>query len=229
MQPPGACGGCLTVGYLVPMPVKYEGRLVQSAPRRRGGVVRASALRPDRTPAPYGAPWTAWRIGMPHIGVAFGPPGVGKSTLVNLLAVSAAHRVPVLVVAAEEGHAGTLSDRLKRCGLDDTAAHRLTVSDARNLAELADDVRELPRDCVIIVDSLTELRCKPETLAELLAGHSWWCTQHVTTGGAPRGGLEASHLADIVVEVCKGGIATPRKNRWGVMDELSVFDQMEAA
>ena len=133
------------------------------------------------------------------------------------------------MVATEEGHAGTLSERLKRCGLDDVSGHRLSVSDARNLAELADDVRDLPCDAVIVIDSLTEIRCKPETLAELLSGYSWWCTQHVTTGGAPRGGLEASHLADIVIEVRKGGIATPRKNRWGVMDDLSVFDQMEAA
>ena len=211
------------------MPVKHEGRQVESAPRRRGGVVRASTLRPDRTPAPYGDPWSVWNIGMPHIGVAFGPPGVGKSTLVSRLVVSAARRVPALVVAAEEGHAGTLSDRLKRCGLDDTTAHRLTVSDARSLAGLAEDVRQLARDALVIVDSLTELRCRPDTLAEILAGHSWWCTQHVTTGGAPRGGLEASHLADIVVEVGKGGAATPRKNRWGGMDSIEIFAATEAA
>ena len=166
---------------------------------------------------------------MPHIGVAFGPPGVGKSTLASHLAVSAARRVPVLMVATEEGHAGTLSERLNRCGLDDVSGHRLRVSDARNLAELEEDVRQLASDAIVFVDSLTELRCKPESLAELLAGHSWWCTQHVTTGGDPRGGLEASHLADIVLEVCKGGVAKPRKNRWGAMDELQVFEETEAA
>jgi len=229
VQPPGACGGCLTMGYLVPMPVKYEGRGVESAPRRRGGVVRASTLRHDQTPAPYGEPWSTWRIGMPHVGVAFGAPGVGKSTLVTQLAVSAARRIPVLLIAVEEGHAGTLSERLKRCGMDDTTAHRLSVSDARSLPELADDVRSLAHDALVIVDSLTDLRCKPDTLGELLAGHSWWCTQHVTTGGAPRGGLEASHQADIVVEVRKGGIAAPTKNRWGAMDGIQVFSAMEAA
>lgn len=229
VQPPGACGGCLMVGYLVPMPVKHEGRQDDSAPRRRGGVVRASTLRPDVRPAPYGEPWSAWKIGMPHIGVAFGPPGVGKSTLVTHLAMSAARQVPVLLVAVEEGHAGTLSERLKRCGLDDTTAHRISISDARSLPELAEDVGNLPPDAIIVVDSLTDLRCKPDTLGALLAARSWWATQHVTTGGAPRGGLEASHQADIVVEVRKGGIATPRKNRWGAMDEIEIFPTTEAA
>ena len=88
---------------------------------------------------------------------------MGKSTMVTRLAVSAARRVPVLMVAVEEGHAGTISDRLKRCGMDDTTGHRLQVSDARSLAELAEDLRGLARDALIVVDSLTDLRCKPDT------------------------------------------------------------------
>ncbi len=224
-RPTGACGGCLCVGYLVPMPAKLDGRRVESAPRRRGGVKNAGTLRPSHKAAPYGAPWDDWMLGNPHIGIAFGPPGVGKSTLLARLAVSAARRVPVLFVAAEEGHAATLVERLRRCGLDDIVGQRLSVSDARTLAELDEDMRTTPQEAIVFADSLTELRCKAETLAQTLSGHSWWSTQHITTAGQPRGGLEASHLADFVVEVQKGGVAQPRKNRWGAMGALEIFHE----
>ena len=163
------------------------------------------------------------------MGVAYGPPGVGKSTLTTSLAISAARRTSVVYVAAEEGHSSALMERFKRCGLDDLAARRLRISDARSLVELDEDLATAEEQAIVVVDSLTELRCKIDTLAHTLAGRSWWCTQHVTTAGVPRGGLEAAHLADIVLEVRAGGLVTPEKNRWGVMDPINVFTRKVAA
>jgi hypothetical protein len=165
---------------------------------------------------------------MPHTGIVYGPPGAGKSTVIARLAIGAARRVPAVIVSAEEGTAAPFKQRLSRCGLDEMTGHRLTVSDARTLAELSEDVGAAEPHALVFVDSLTEMGCTPDALAECLHGRSWWATQHLTTGGTPRGGLTASHLVDVVVRVVNGQ-ATPTKNRWGSSKCIDVFPEEQAA
>lgn len=217
---PPFCGQCLP-GTLVPVPAAMRGRAVELGPRRRVGPVPAGRLRPDDSAAPYSEPWSVWRLGVRHALLLFGPPGSGKSTVATRMAVSAARRVEVLYVAVEEGHSVSLRERLVRAGLDDISGRRLRVTDARDLAELAED---LGSSSIVVIDSLSELSVSPLALVEVLgADRSWVGVAHANTRGGAYGGHEWGHAVDAVVRVDQG-IAAPVKNRFGPMDHVQVFD-----
>lgn len=218
---PEFCGACLG-RTLLPMPTRVAGRDVAILPRRRVGIVSASALKPSGKLAPYGAPFDAWRIGDPHALELLGPPGGGKSTLATRMAISAARRVPVLYVAVEEGHGQALVERLHRSGLDDLAAQRLRVSDARTLTELDDDLRASDAR-IVVVDSVTELGASAEQIVSVLLGRSWIAVSHINARGSTFGGQTMSHAVDAVVRV-EGGVAKPSKNRFGPMNSITVWE-----
>lgn len=225
---PPACGSCHLGNMLVPMPTRVAGRDMGIATRRRGGTVKAADMSATGRSAPYGEPWSNWRFGDPHTLLVHGEPGSGKTTLCCRLAVSAARRTSVLLVAAEQGHATTLGATLQRAGLDDLSGRRLTVSDARTPAELDEDLPTVEPDALVIIDSVSELRMGPEQLVSTLAGRSWIAIQHTNARGRPLGGSDFAYAADAVVMVA-GGVATPTKNRWGVMSSIPVFDAKEGA
>lgn len=218
---PPVCGACLQGDRLAPVPARVAGREVAIAPRRRVGLVRAGEMRPDHRPAPYGPPWDRWRFGEPHALELKGPPGGGKSTLATKLAVSAARRVPVLYIAAEEGHSSSLAERLERAELDELAGRRLAISDARSLAEVEEDLRQSDA-AIVIVDSVTEMAVAPPQLVPMLLGRSWIVIVHLNGRGESFGGNAWAGAADASIRV-EDGLATPAKNRFGPMDELEVY------
>jgi hypothetical protein len=218
---PDFCGACLT-SNLLPLPTRVAGRDVAVLPRRRVGVVSARDLRPSDRRAPYTAPWDVWQIGDPHAVELLGPPGGGKSTLATHLAISAARRVPVLYVAAEEGHGQSLVARLHRAGLDDLAAQRLRVSDARTMVELDDDLRASDAR-LVVVDSFTEIGAPAEQMVSALLGRSWIAVSHINGRGSSFGGQTMSHAVDVVIRV-DAGSAAPIKNRFGPMNALNVWE-----
>ena len=217
---PPYCLGCRSGDALTLLPVAVRGRAVEVGPRPRVGVVAARDLRPDDTLAPYGQPWESWRLGGRHSVLAYGAPGSGKSSLVTRMAVSAARRIDVLYVAAEEGHSVALRERLARGGLDDLSSRRLRVSDARDLSELADD---LGAASLVVVDSVSELGVSPLSLVQVTGQRSWLAVQHLNARGGAHGGHEWSHAVDAVLRV-EDGVATPSKNRFGPMHSINVFE-----
>ena len=197
-------------------------------PRERVGVLAAAALRKEPRPGPYGEPWaSAWRIGDPAAIELLGPGGSGKSTLATQLALSAARRQDVLYVAVEEGHASTLVERLRRSGLDDMTGTRLRISDARTMAELADDLRT-ERAPLVVIDSATELKATPEALVTALLGRSWIVVSHVNARGKTYGGEAMGHAVDVVIDVIDG-VAKPRKSRFSGLASLRVWPDESAA
>jgi hypothetical protein len=186
--------------------------------------VRAADLKVQHRAAAYGPPWDVWRFGEPHGIELRGPPGGGKSTLATKLAVSAARRVPVLYIAAEEGHSRSMQDRLQRAGLDDFSARRLRISDARHLVELEEDVREAGAGVLVIVDSVTELHATPEGLEPVLHGHSWIVISRLNARGLSSGGNAWTSAADASIDV-EDGVGTPSKNRFGPKTSVRVWEQ----
>lgn len=153
--------------------------------------------------------------------VLVGGPGQGKSTAAASMAVGAAGAgVRVLYVSAEEGVRSSVSDRLARVGLDARASKNLSLSDARTVAELVDDLA-IAKASLVVLDSLTELGIAPDMLPELLAGRSWIGTVAINGKGEARGGPLLAHVADVVVMVDRG-IAKPSKNRFGVMTDIAI-------
>lgn len=223
---PAYCLTCRSADALALLPVAVRGRAVEVGPRPRVGVVQARELRPDSSAAPYGEPWSSWRLGGRHSALAFGAPGSGKSSLVTCMAVSAARRVDVLYVAAEEGHSVALRERLERAGLDDLAARRLRVSDARDLAELAEDLTGGAQ--LVVIDSVSELGVSPVALVQTLGQRSWLGVQHLNARGGAHGGHEWSHAVDAVIRV-EAGTAMPTKNRFGPMHAINVFEEVRDA
>lgn len=153
-----------------------------------------------------------------------GPPGGGKSTLATQLAGSAARHVVVLYLACEEGHSVTLAERLERQQLDDLARRRLRVSDARMIAEVEEDLAAAGDARVVVIDSISELRCSPVWLTEAMRGRTWIGVVHANARGTGKYASDHEHAADVVVDV-EQGVATPRKNRFGGMAPLPVWSQ----
>ncbi len=222
------CGACLRHEWLMPLPTRVDGREVALAPRQRAGIIASGALRKEDRPGPYGEPWaSAWCIGAPAAIELVGPGGSGKSTLATQLALSAGRRLDVLYVSAEEGHASTLVDRLRRSGLDDLTGARVRISDARTMAELSDDLRT-DRAPLVVIDSATELKAAPEALVTALLGRSWIVVSHVNSRGRTYGGESMSHAVDVVIDVADG-VATPRKSRFPGKVPLRIWPEESAA
>jgi predicted ATP-dependent serine protease len=208
------------------MPARVAGRDVTSGPRRRAGVLAAAEIRPIDRAAPWGEPWvSAWRIGDGAAVLLVGPPGSGKSTLAMQLAASAARRVGVLVLAVEEGHSVALAERIERAGLDDLSRRRLRISDARTIAEVDDDLAAVgdAGSRVVILDSVSELRCSPTWLAEAMHGRTLIALAHANVRGTARHAVEHEHAVDAVIDI-DGGVATPRKNRYGGMAAITIWE-----
>lgn len=225
---PPTCGTCLGHDLLVPLPDRIEGRTVTITPRRRVGVVSAGALRSEGRLAPLGEPFaSAWKLGDPFCAELLGEPGGGKSTCAAKMAVSAARRVDVLLVSAEEGHSIPLADRLRRAGLDDMTVARLRVTDARTMNEVRED---LAHDAarLVILDSVTEMKATAEEVVTAMQGRSWIVVSQVNVRGQSYGGQTMSHAVDALIDVAKG-VATPRKNRFGGMSPVDVWKEQEAA
>lgn len=219
-EKPQSCGTCFQTGYLTALAVRMDGRNLEVAPRTRRGVVPSTATSTRRL-ARYPSPWSSWQIEEPHAVVLVGGPGQGKSTAAASMAVGAAGAgVRVLYVSAEEGVRSSVSDRLARVGLDARASRNLSLSDARTVAELVDDL-VVAKASLVVLDSLTELGIAPDMLPELLAGRSWIGTVAINGKGEARGGPLLAHVADVVVMVDRG-IAKPSKNRFGVMTDIAI-------
>jgi predicted ATP-dependent serine protease len=131
--------------------------------------------------------------------------------------------VSVLYCAVEEGHSVTLAERIDRAAPDDLARRRLRVSDARTVAEIEDDLAAVPDARLVLVDSITELRASELWIAEAMRGRSWIAVAHQNTRGTAHGGAAIEHAVDVVIDV-DGGVATPRKNRYGGMAAITIWE-----
>jgi len=218
-----ACSLCFD-NQLLPMPANVKGReLGNPAPRRRAGIRRADTLKPSNELAPYGGPYAAWKVAAKHLIEIHGPPGSGKSTAATQLAISAARQWNVLYVAVEEGHSIALKERFERCGLTELVARRLDVSDAADWPEFCEDLDATDAKLVVI-DSLSELKCDIKRLLESLGDRSAILVSQVNSRRGPTGGLRGAHLADVVCE-CSAGVAKVTKNRFAVPTTFSLFEE----
>ena len=160
-----------------------------------------------------------------------GSSGSGKSTVATVVAVALGHQgVPVLFVAAEDGLAGSLPRRVRRCAeqLGVSPSPHVQASDALVFGELEDDLLDFRRG-VVVIDSIDALKIGPGQVANLRArGLGVLLVQHWTTPDLPAGGLGVAYDADVClrVEALQVLALNVPLGTWGVWD---LAPQLEAS
>lgn len=236
------CDGCRSASSLRRIPPSRRGNQYGSAgyrpaPRRRPPTRSLEELVAKATPVRM-VPWGYEALTLPPEArvAADGPPGGGKSTLSAFMAlVLAARGVRVLVLSVEEGLAPTAIARWTRCA-DQVGYARppanVELADVRDPEEARSELdawRARGPGCVVI-DSTSDLRCSDEWLAGVYADDALGIVtvQHVVTSGAPRGGWEIAHKADVRV-TCRELTASITKNRWGSCTSFPILEPLRIA
>lgn len=201
------CPTCGKMGSFYPV-VRRPGSI------QRQGIVRLSgtdlAARASRSVRPGGV-WDRMfveGIQVPAFILAFGAPGSGKTTAVLELADDWPGRA--LVLPYEQGLGPALAQLVRR--IEATRPEYVLTSTWEETIEVMQDFD------LIVVDSLQRSGVDPDDWRSAVVeegGKALLVTSEVNSEGEVRGGLAASHLADVAVEMTEFGSFQIRKNRFG--------------
>lgn len=201
------CPTCGRIGSFFPL-VRRPGSVT------RQGVVRLSgadlAARASRSVRPGGI-WDRMfveGIQIPAFILVFGAPGSGKTTAALELADEWKGRA--LVLPYEQGLGPALAQLVRR--IEATRPEFALTSTWDETVEL---IREFD---LVVVDSLQRSGVDPDDWRAAVVeegGKTLLMTSEVNAEGEVRGGLAASHLADVSVEMTEFGLFEIRKNRFG--------------
>lgn len=142
----------------------------------------------------------------------YGPPGVGKSTLMLRLADRLAQREPVLFNALEEGTGASLVDKLRRLEVRSPALHVGCLSELPSCLAKAEDLRA----GWIMFDSLTTSTVGAEDIARIMreTSRSIVYSLHAAKDATAKGSTGLLHVADVVVRLSSGGTFATEKHRF---------------
>lgn len=196
------CVRCFASGAMLPvMTSPYASEVADSAIRTARDLAAAKSSSLDLGPE------LAEIVGVLPLGLwslaTYGPPGSGKSTLLLLLADRLTHALgPVLYVAAEEGHAASMSAKLVRLEMRSDEVHIACLSSPGAMLAAIGSVNAK----VLMLDSITHSLLTIEDVARLQreSGVSVVTSLHATKSGAPRGSTAITHWADVVVRLEPG-------------------------
>ena len=165
-----------------------------------------------------GGPWDVMLrdgIQVPCMVVVYGPPGSGKTTVALQMADAWAGRS--IVFPFEQGLGPALAQMVRRLEV----LHPEFVS-----ADTWPDVLEAMDGAdLVVVDSLQRSATDPGDwrVATVDVGRTLILVSEVNASGEVRGGLAASHVADIAVELPEYGAFIVRKNRFGECREGRIW------
>jgi len=140
--------------------------------------------------------------------VLYGPPGSGKSTLA--VALAAGWPAPSVVLSYEMGTGHALVEIARR-----QEAYAVVFASVGSFTE-AVEVIEAGYD-LVVVDSVqaSDVDAADWVYEVVPRGRALLLTSQVNAAGEVRGGLAASHVADVVIELPEYGRFEVHKNRFG--------------
>ncbi|WP_020404463.1 hypothetical protein [Gracilimonas tropica] len=153
----------------------------------------------------------------------WGEKGAGKSTFSLGLANALAQHGRVEYIPAEEHFGKTLIDRVKRLN----ATHdSLNFTKWKSLTSLKETLLK-NRSAFCVLDSISVIDAKDASTVEL----AQWCREqgigfimvaHATKDGKYKGNTSIAHECDIEIRVTKEGLAETEKNRYQMLNAISV-------
>ncbi|MBE7465630.1 MAG: hypothetical protein HS116_19320 [Planctomycetes bacterium] len=145
--------------------------------------------------------------------LAYGQEGAGKSTWLLTLAQELARHGEVLYVAAEEGQANSMIEKLSRLEI---LSDRIHISSAISPAEMQEDLAKIREARFLFIDSLSYFPMTIVELSEIAEKRRLGVafSLHCCKDGSYRGATSLGHWVDVKVKIEQGTVVV-QKNRFG--------------
>lgn len=245
----GRCPGCekfntFVEEFVAPMP---ESKAKSARPLIRSAAVPLSAVRQEKlTRVSSGIAELDNVLGGGIVPASLvligGDPGIGKSTLLTMVAANLAEKESVLYVSAEES-CSQVKLRCERLGIRSDRLFLLNETNLENICETLGDYRYVVIDSIqaIYTEELSSTAGSVGQVRECATklmriaksrGITFFLVGHVTKEGALAGPKVLEHVMDTVLYFEGDGqenfrILRSVKNRFGSVQEVGVFEMTE--
>lgn len=176
-----------------------------------------------------------------------GQPGIGKSTLLTQIAMSASQNGSILYVSGEES-VHQIQLRAQRLGRSDELGAKLELASSNNAEDIATSIQGGAYQLVVVDSvqtlSLSEISSAPGSVSQITnssnviirsakaANTAVVLVGHVTKEGSIAGPKVLEHLVDVVLNFegdRYGGFRMVRaqKNRYGSTSEVAIFEMSD--
>ncbi len=215
------CSACGAHRCFVPAPiVTHPGSPTRSVrmdqmpgARSRGALITAKQLAAmDRPSLPLSSKWKELLGSVPGTFglLTYGRAGEGKSTWLLTFAAELAKHGLVLYVAAEEGQASSMTEKVSRLEI---ITDRIMISSAISVSEMLDDLDSVEGCQFLFIDSLSCFPITAVELSEIVESRRLGVafSVHSCKDGTYKGTTTLGHWVDTVAKIEAGEVKLEKK------------------